>query len=137
MATKVAVIDSNPDTVRSVSHVLTSRGHQVINNLTVSAGRQATQLITDTVSLLRLLLIGYSLPEIVLIDIGSPVGQELLQYLTRTKVGREMIIIALCHQDSRISAEELMQAYGAHYVPKPFNLRTLADYIDGQCLIGC
>lgn len=124
MASKILVIDDEPEICRLFADVLTDMGYQVS---TATEGRQGLAMIRDNP------------PDILFLDIKMPKtdGLKCLRRIRKTK--RKLLVIIMTGYGDVKSAQEAMRLGADEYISKPFDLdqlKRLVNELVGELVSG-
>ena len=116
-ASKILVVDDEPEVRKLMEHFLTDRGYQV---RLAANGREGLAAIDSFA------------PDVVLLDMHMPEmdGLETLKELAVRAPGLPVIMVTV-NEDVQTTSQ-LLQLGASDYVPKPFNLDYLEQAINIQ-----
>ncbi|MDY0038904.1 MAG: response regulator [Desulforhabdus sp.] len=120
---KILVVDDNEDSRELVAKVLKQYGYQII--LAVDGEDALVKVLSEK-------------PDLILMDRSLPKmnGLEVARRLKSEEATRKIPIVALTAHAMRGDREKALAAGCEGYIPKPINVRTLADqvrsYLEGQ-----
>ena len=115
MASKILVVDDQPEICRLFADVLTDMGYQVS---TATEGRQGLAKIRDNP------------PDILFLDIKMPKmdGLECLRRIRKTK--RKLLVVMMTGYGDIKSAQKAMRLGADEYISKPFDLDELKRLVN-------
>jgi DNA-binding response OmpR family regulator len=144
---RIAVFDTDYPALRTIYYALAENRHQVVTNLFSEKvhGQVVMKMVTDPISLVTKILAprvvdGHAIqliPEIFIIDFLNLDGEKIMYMLKRIRSTKYAPVIAISHKGSTIDRQKLLELYGTHYIPKPFNVWTVVECVESFLGVTC
>jgi DNA-binding response OmpR family regulator len=120
MASKILIVDDEPDIRESIGHYLGKRGYEII---TADNGKQAiSKLLTEK-------------PDLIILDMRMPEidGIECLRIIKTLE--RDVIVIMVTAVTDLDTAKHTLELGAADYITKPIGFNGLETAITAQLLL--
>jgi DNA-binding response OmpR family regulator len=144
---RIAVFDTTYTSIRTIYYALEGEGHQVVTNVFPEKvyGKLVMKMVTDPLSLVTKILtprlvdgqVVRPIPDVFIIDFLNLDGEKIASILKQIHSTRSVPVIALSHKGKNIDRQKLLQLYGTHYIPKPFNVWNVVDHVETFLGVTC
>lgn len=144
---RIAVFDTDYPSLRTIYYALEGNGHQVVTNVFPEKvhGQLVMKMITEPISLVTKTLAprvidGHAIqmvPDLFIIDFLNLDADKIMYMLKRITSTKNVPVIAISQKDESIDRRRLLELYGTHYIPKPFNVWTVVERVEAFLGVTC
>ncbi len=144
---RIAVFDTDYSSIRTISEALKGEGHEVVTNIipVIVHDQMVMKPVTDPISLITRTLSFHvvdgeavrRVPDLFIIDFLNLDGENIMDMLKQIRSTQNAPVIALSHKAPGIDRRRLLEFYGTHYIPKPFNVWDVVERTEAFLGITC